>query len=117
MVTVASVFGSKPHLRPICDTPLDAWLRARSISRQAFSKQMGVSPRTVHLWCNNQVLPDLVNSIRIMQKTEGGVCPEHWTGTDLFKFIWDHDRFDQELAAKAKRAGNRRQYIRRMKNG
>lgn len=115
MVTIASVYGNRPQERPISDTPLDAWLRARDISRQAFAKEIEVSPRTVHLWCNNQVLPDLVNSFRIQKTTDGGVTPEMWLGTELGRFIWNHGNMDWSNVREQKRKDNRKHYIKRIK--
>lgn len=117
MPSIGSVFGGRPEQRPISDSPLDEWLRARDLSRYAFAKQLRVSARTVILWCNNQALPDLVNSFKIQQATDGGVTPEMWLGTDLAKFQWGHDRHDAEAAKAAKRKDNRVQYRRRMRRG
>lgn len=114
MVTISSVYGARPEQRPIADSPLDVWLRAREISRYSFAKSLNVSPRSVTLWCNNQVLPDLVNSFRIQQATEGGVTPEMWLGTDLARFLWEHDRADWEAHKKRSRKSNRKAYIRKV---
>lgn len=115
MPSISSVYGARPEHRPICNTPLDEWLRVRELSRYAFAKQLQVSPRTVILWCNNQVLPDLVNSFKIQKATDGGVTPEMWLGTDLARFLWGHERADWEAKKKRDRANNRKQYVRRMK--
>lgn len=111
--TISSVYGKAPHRRPISDTPLDAWLRARQISRTAFARSLGVTHRTVHLWCNNQALPDLVNAFRISQLTEGGVAPSMWMGTELAKFLMVHDKADWEGTREKRRSQNRRAYIQR----
>lgn len=116
MVTIASVYGSLPHQRPVSDTPLDQWLRARSISRLQFAKTIEVTPRTVHLWCNNQVLPDLVNAFRIQAATDFGVTPDMWMGTELARFLYRHDKADFTNARTQKRKDNRKHYIKRIKH-
>lgn len=113
MVTISSVYGARPEQRPIADTPLDAWLRARDLSRYSFAKQLQVSPRTVQLWCNNQVLPDLVNSFKIQKATDGGVTPEMWLGTELARFLWEHDRADWAEKKQRDRVNNRKAYQKR----
>jgi transcriptional regulator with XRE-family HTH domain len=115
MPTVSSVFGDAPSKRPVNDTPLEAWLKMKGVSRYELAKRLGVTPRTVGLWANNQVLPDLVNAFRLQQATEGGVSPENWCGTDLFKFMWTHSNADWEESKKQKRKSNRREYIKRKK--
>lgn len=115
MHTITSVFGQKPEHRPICDSPLDAWLRARDLSRYSFAKKLLVSPRTVQLWCNNQALPDLVNAFKIQRETDGGVTPEMWLGTELARFQWSHERVDAEAVKARVRVDNRKHYIKRVK--
>src|SRR4051812_9543117 len=115
MPSISSVYGAKPEHRPINETPLDQWLRARELSRYSFAKKLEVSPRTVILWCNNQMLPDLVNSFRIQQATEGGVTPEMWLGTDLARFLWGKGTSDWGAKKARDRKNNRKQYIRRVK--
>ncbi len=112
--TAVEVFGEIGR-RPVNETPLAMWLRARSISRTAFAKTIGVTKRTVCLWCDNQVLPDLVNAFRIQNATDFGVTPEMWLGTELAKFLWSSkDRqpptSDQR---QARRKHNRKSYQKR----
>lgn len=113
MRSIAEVYGQKPEQRPVGDTPLDEWLRARELSRWSFAKQINVTPRTVNLWCNNQALPDLVNSFKIQRATEGGVTPEMWLGTDLAKFLWMRETSDWNKRTRAARKHNRIQYKKR----
>lgn len=115
MVTIGSVFGDAPHRRPVSDTPLDAWLKARGISRYQFARDLNVSPRTVSFWSNNQVLPDLVNAFRIAQATGGGVLPEMWMGTELAKFQNLHANADWEEAKAKRRGQNKRAYRRKVR--
>lgn len=82
-----------------------------------FARELQVTAKTVTYWCQNQVLPDLVNAFRIAQATEGGVLPEAWMGTDLAKFLFTNAVVDPETAKKAKRASNRREYAKRKRNG
>lgn len=78
----------KPHERPISDTVLDKWLRARGISRFEFAQTLGCDPKMVGFWADNRSLPSLIYAFKISQATQGGVPPESWLGTELGRRMW-----------------------------